>query len=527
MGNKISRRQALQGLAALTAGALLPSAAQGIAVAEQETVPYPPSLKLTPGAAPVGIAAVNAAVKGVGCYVGNQWLDWSETARRYAMARVRDWGFDFICPKVGGYGMTWYQSPGQLAGWSDSARAIGLTFVPFIYSVPDTYASDARICAELARTVGIAVVDMEDEWGAKEGSPPGYKGAEMAEFGRIYREQAGDLPIVVTGYGDPITRFGPAGSGFPNAEMAAWMDAYSPQWYIGVYSRYHKNGVKAALDWGKDECIQALGAGFPICPSVDLSCLWTTDHRMPLSDVLEMMAELAVYNAPVFAWEYAQITGPHAEALLGPPAIGGVRLDRGRQKSFSVAWDTQVPARASLTCKAPDGTVKNAHSGDLQLTQSVGLNGLTPGTAYLATIQASTGAGASPAVPLTVATAPATDGVYIQSAALAAPANSAPSQLPPALGHVAITLAFANSGADAQVSVTGVSIDGGTLLSPASWPVDIGTVAGADYLGAPPASTTLTLAVIPSPNATQLTAHVSCQTAAGPTWTATLPVALV
>lgn len=515
ISKKISRRQAIQGLAALTAGALLPTA-QAMEIAERETVPYPTAPEIMPQSAPAGIAAVNAAVKGVGCYVGNQWLDWSESARRYAMAQVRSWGFDFICPKVGGYGMTWYESPAQLAGWSDSARAIGLTFVPFIYSVPDTYASDARICAEMARTVGIAVVDMEDEWSAKEGSPPGYKGAEMAGFGRIYRDQAGALPIVVTGYGDPITRFGPAGSGFPNAEMAAWVDAYSPQWYIGVYSRYHKNGVKAALDWGKDECAQALGNGFPICPSVDLSCLWTPDRRMPLSDVIEMMRELAPYNAPVFAWEYAQMTGPHAEALLGAPAIAGVRVGRGREKSFSVAWDTQVPARGLLKCQAPDGTVKTAQSGDLQFTQSLGLEGLAPGTAYLAAIGASTVAGASPALPLTVATAPATDGVYVQSAIAFAQPD----------GHVAITLAFANSAADAQVSVTGVTIDGGTLVSPASWPVDIGNVAGADYLGTRPASATISLVVIPAPGAMKLTVHVSCQTAGAAAWTATMPVAL-
>jgi hypothetical protein len=237
---------------------------------------------------------------------------------------------------------------------------------------------------------------------------------------------------------------------------------------------------------------------------------------MPLSDVIEMMGELAVYNAPVFAWEYAQMTGPHAEALLGPPAIGGVRVGRGRQKSFSVAWDTQVPARGWLGCKMPDGTVKTVQSDDLQLTQSLSLNGLAPGTAYLATIQADTVAGATPDVPLTVATAPETDAVYIQSAIA----------VPQPEGHVAITLAFANSGADAQVSVTAVTIDGATLLSPASWPVEIGTVAGADFLGAGPASAMISLVVIPALNATQLTVHVSCQTAGGAGWSAPLPVAL-
>jgi len=378
--------------------------------------------------------------------------------------------------------------------------------------------------------VGIVVVDMEDEWGPKEkGSPQGYHGAEMAEFGRIYRQEAGALPIVVTGYGDPITRFGPAGTGFPNAEMAAWIDAYSPQWYIGVYRRYHQSGVKAALDWGKDEVNQALPAGFPICPSVDVTCSYTPDKKMPLPDVVEMMRELAVYNAPVFVWEYAMMTGEHAEAFLPPPAIGNVRVDRGRKATITVAWDTQVPARAMLTCKAPDGTVKNSKSDDLELSQAIGVGGLSPGTAYLLTAQATTGAGPSPAVPLTVATAPATPGLYIQSAiARNQPNEELARVLHPDYAHVTVTLAFANSGDGdvGGVQVTEVAIDGGTLLSPTNWPVKIGMLAGADYLGTKPASATLAVSVMPAAGATHLTLHVSGTIAGGPAWSSAVPVEL-
>src|SRR5689334_16263967 len=97
----LSRRQVLRGgLAALAAGAALPAA-----LAARAEPPLPaataPAASLSPGA-PRGLAAVTRVLSGVGVYVGNDWLDWNEDARRFAMARVRAFGFDFLCPKVGG-----------------------------------------------------------------------------------------------------------------------------------------------------------------------------------------------------------------------------------------------------------------------------------------------------------------------------------------------------------------------------------------------------------------------------------------
>jgi len=511
---QVTRRQAIQGaLTALAANALPPAAGQA---APPTFTPPAPAQTVVP---PHGMAAVVAALgSGVGVYVGNDWGEWDDSARRFAMAKIRAWGFDFVCPKVGGYGRTRYRDEAHLRSWAEAARGIGLGFVPFLYTIPETGDADARIAAQMARTVGIACVDMEDEWGPREkGATPGYRGAQMTSFGRIYRQEADDLPIIVTGYGDPITRFGPATTGFPNAEMAAWADAYSPQWYIGVYSRYKKGGVGAALDWGKDECRQALGADFPLCPSVDLSCLYTPDGRFPLPDTRTMMETLRAARAPVFVWEYGLMTPAHAESLLGPPGVRNVRVGRSRRNSLAVVWDTHVPARSILTCRPPTGETKTSRSDALELTHSGGAEKLSPGTAYLVAVQSSTGGGTSPLVPLTVATAPTESGVFVQSAL----ASRAP------LGHVVVTLLVANS-ADTEapdVQVTSLAIEGGTILSPAPLPYALGTLGKRDWQASTRDRAELEVVVTGlAASARLLTLRIGGTASGGKTWTATLPV---
>ncbi|MDQ2686890.1 MAG: hypothetical protein M3Y28_03380 [Armatimonadota bacterium] len=512
---RLSRRQVLNGgLSAFVVGVTaLPSVAQ---TPLPTWTPLAPPLAAAPP--PRGLAAVTRVLSGVGVYVGNDWYDWDDNARRYAMARVRGWGFDFICPKVGGYARTTYRDEGQLRGWAESAHGIGLGFAPFIYSTPDTSVGDAKICAQIARVVGIANVDLEDEWGAREkGRPPGYQGAAMAEFGRIYREEAGDRPIIANGYGDPLTRFGRGADGFPNAEMAAWADAYSPQWYIGVYSRYKKGGVSAALAWGRDEVSQAMGSQFPLTPSISLSSSYTPDGLLPLPDTLALMAEMRTYNAPIFVWEYNQMTPAQAEALLGPPDVRNVRVGRSRPNSFSVLWDSHVPARAVLTCQLPDGSLKPSQGKSLGLTHSGGADTLAPGTVCAVTVQSVSGGGASPAVPLTIVTAPATPGIYAQSAVAARRAD----------GHVVVTITLLNS-ADteaANVQVTSVTVEGGTLLSPTTWPQTLGTLGKRDWQASARDRAELPLVVTDvAAGPAALTLHLSGKADGGQSWSATLSV---
>src|SRR5262249_46477857 len=162
---------------------------------------------------------------GTGLYIGNEWYNWSESTRQNVLQQINNWGFNFASPKVGGYGYTWYSSDDQLRQWRDYAWNVGLGFAPFIYSVPSSYYHDAQICSEITNAVGIAIVDMEDEWA--------YQYDAMTAFGNVYRSYNPYDPIIVTGYGDPITRFG---SGvFPGAQLVQWADGYSPQWYYGVW----------------------------------------------------------------------------------------------------------------------------------------------------------------------------------------------------------------------------------------------------------------------------------------------------
>ena len=515
MTQRLSRRQLLQGgLAALAAGAASP--------AHAETTPPWTPLSSPVGAVPGprGMEAVTSVLSGVGVYVGNDWYDWDDNARRFAMAKVRGWGFDFISPKVGGYARTYYQDEGQLRGWVEAAHGIGLGFAPFIYSIPDTYAGDAKICAQIARVAGIANVDMEDEWGAREKTgTPGYKGTEMADFGRIYRAEAGDRPIIVNGYGDPLTRFGSGTGGFPNAEMVAWADAYSPQWYIGVYSRYHKGGVRAALDWGRAEVRQALGVDFPLVPSIALASLYSPDGLLPRPDTLALMAEMRPYKAPVFVWEYGKMTPPHAEALLGPPTVRNIRLGRSRQTSFVVLWDTHVPARSALTWRMSTGAVKQSGDQSLNLSHSAGADGLAAGTAYPVTVRSMSEGGNSAVVPLTVATAPSQPGIYAQSVIATRGLND----------HVVLTVTLLNSAErEAQdVQVAQLSANGGSVLAPAALPFVVGRIGARDWEASSKDRTELSVVIggVPAGQAA-LTLHMAGTVSGGQAWSSTLPVLL-
>jgi hypothetical protein len=253
------------------------------------------------GINPDDLGNITNVLWGTGLYIGNEYYNWSDSYKAAVHAQVANWGFNFVCPKVGGYGYTWYGTDDQLRAWRDSAWNVGLGYAPFIYSVPSTYYRDAQICSEITNAVGIAVVDMEDEWA--------YQYSAMTNFGNVYRSYNPYDPIVVTGYGDPITRFG---SGvFPASQMTAWADGYSPQWYFGVWSIYYYNGVYAAINWADNECGQTFGWSYPECPSYSIYSQWYGGF-VPDSDLSNAEEYGWNWQAPIWWWEYSDMNDERA-----------------------------------------------------------------------------------------------------------------------------------------------------------------------------------------------------------------------
>jgi hypothetical protein len=504
----LSRRQLIHGGVAAWAGAQFGTAVRADAQIVLGDAPTPAR----------GWEAIRPALSGVGLYVGNEWYDWDSPARRFALAKIRAWGFDFVCPKVGGYGRTTYRDEAELRGWAEAAHGVGLGIIPFLYTIPDTAQADAQLAAQIAHITGIVCVDMEDEWGTHTAGPTAkYQGAAMAAFGASYRAEAGALPIIVTGYGDPLTRFGPVATGFPHAELAAWADAYSPQWYLGEFSRYHKNGVGDALAWVQGECRAALGAEFPICPSVGVGSPYFPSGLMPQSDIVQMMGAVRAGDAPVFVWEYAQIIPNYAESLLGPPTVTHVRWGRTEPTTIRVLWDTHIPARGTLTLRPPNGPSRTASAETLELTQAAAFSSLAPGTAYAASVQAHTGGGVSPAVPLTVCTPPATPGIFAQ-AAIAAATPSSP---------ISVTLLLANSADQAapNVQITALSVTGAVLVTPPTLPLSLGALGARDWQasGRDRVELTLTLS-LPVVSTDSVILHLAGTSANDTPWSASLPI---
>lgn len=254
------------------------------------------------------LGAVTAQLTGTGLYIDHEFTTWSTATRAANLAQIRGWGFDFICPKVGSDGSTWYSSDSQLIGWRNQAYDAGLGIVPFIYSIPSTYVRDAQICSEIGNDFGIVAVDMEDEWA-------GYN-STMSAFGSKFRSYNPNTPILVTGYGDPTAQFGT--NGWPFAQMAYWADAYIPQWYYGngQYPIYHTQGVKAAINWGDAQCGQVFGSNFPLCPSFWVYSEYTSNHVLPLTDITTGENYAKNWQAPIFWWEYAYMNSQIAAACV-------------------------------------------------------------------------------------------------------------------------------------------------------------------------------------------------------------------
>lgn len=327
------------------------------------------------------LAAMNAAIPGkpgfpaTGLYIGNEFYNKSDSTIQSWFNQIAAWGFQFVCPKVGGYGKVWYsntQYPGgtpttsRLATWNTMAKNAGLTLVPFLYSIPNStvdpneHIYDAKNAAAIANICGVVVIDMEGEWG-KSGST--YYNSQMTAFGSTYRALAPDKPIIVTGYGDPITYFG-AASYFPYTQMKVWADGYSPQWYFGYWNPYAKTpnaaNVRATINWGAGQCGTAMGSSYPLAPSLGI---YNSKGVMPLDDMHTAEIYARRWRAPIFWWEFTDMNANVAAACLGygyfsvvPLTLDAGTVVSGDSTNATVTIDGLAPpAGQAVTLRSDNG----------------------------------------------------------------------------------------------------------------------------------------------------------------------------
>jgi hypothetical protein len=334
------------------------------------------------------LAAMNAAIPGkpgfpaTGLYIGNEFNNKSDATIQSWFNQIHAWGFQFVCPKVGGYGKVWYSSaqyPGstptttRLATWNTLAHNAGLVLVPFLYSIPNStvdpneHIYDAKNAAAIANICGVVCIDMEDEWG-KSGST--YYNTQMTAFGNAYRALAPDKPIIISGYGDPVTRFG-AASYFPYAQMKTWADGYTPQWYFGYWNPYAGSptaaNVKSTINWADGQCATALGSSYPLAPSLGI---YNSAGVMPAADMHTAEDYARLWRAPIFWWEFTNMNATVAAACLGygyfaptPLTLGASSVVSGGSVEGTVTIDGLAPPAGqsvSLAANDPAGAVPPA-----------------------------------------------------------------------------------------------------------------------------------------------------------------------
>lgn len=287
-----------------------------------------PGLNVAPRTAVGGgtngnLTVVNSAVSGVGLYLGTEFHNWSDTQRKTAINNVANWGFAFISPKIADEGgNTWYSSTTQLDNWILWCSQAGIKFFPYTYVNPSTGGTGttiatnraAAIASEIAQHNGIVLIDMEAEW---QSTTDAY-GPNMTAFGTAFRSASPNLPVVVTGFGDPASV---QGSGWPYAEMKSFADAYAPQWYFSWWSWYLNTkgtaGVKNAIDTCYNQCKTYFGSTYPMVPNGSWSVSDGSVASIPLPDVYAGTAYMKKFNAPIIWWEYTNMTPAIASAIVG------------------------------------------------------------------------------------------------------------------------------------------------------------------------------------------------------------------
>lgn len=249
--------------------------------------PPPPPPAIDPRLAKLQ-AQIGAAK--VGVYTGVYTANYSWAQFEGIAVDLKNKGADFALVKMGEGGQVWHG--GGFAGIRAQFVKHGLGCAAYWYCLPGGGQAQIDHCATLAQQVGMITLDVEDEYKGQ--------GAALQALLDGVCNAAPDAVVIVTGYGDPIFAFG---NTFPHAVIRnSKITAYQPQAYFGVWSRYLRDGVHAALQWCDDECGLAYGQSIVLQPAINVQGVRS------LLDFQEAGHFWRPFQASVVIWEYQQVT---------------------------------------------------------------------------------------------------------------------------------------------------------------------------------------------------------------------------
>ena len=218
--------------------------------------------------------------KTVGVYFGTDTVTWRAPQFVGPAQEIKSWGADYGIVKFGAdIGVEWYD--GTVADIRKSFTDTGLGMAPYLYVNPGQVTNAAQIALHLCSVCEGVILDIEDGWG-------GYDSQLRYLLDTLHRG-APDACVILTGYGDPLYRFGQ--QGFPHGVVKAALaqgvlHAYQPQWYFGVWDVYKNSGWQAAIDWGDADVASAYGADAILQPAISIEGVHPSDFQ-PVAQYLK------------------------------------------------------------------------------------------------------------------------------------------------------------------------------------------------------------------------------------------------
>lgn len=234
----------------------------------------------------------------VGVYTGIETFNDAPAAFAEIASTLQAYGADFALVKMGEGSATWHN--GDFASIRQAFFAHGLGCAPYWYCLPQGGQAQIDACIHLAQQFKLLILDCEDEYAGHD--------AELADLLNALAVAAPSALIIVSGYGDPITRFGPHGWPFHTVATAA-KAVYQPQAYFGVWDVYNQHGVDAALQWCDNECAAAFGQAIVLQPAINVQGVKS------LADFEAAGRYWKSFKASVVLWEYQQVTAQIVAAV--------------------------------------------------------------------------------------------------------------------------------------------------------------------------------------------------------------------